>query len=258
MAVLLNETFETTIPNGPGGSGYDNTWSELVDDFCTLNEDASVPGSPTDPLGLECLYSYVEGAGDSARASHTLGSTYDTIYARFYLYVDTLGCIDGGAETTLVFYVADAGINIAVGVYIEEHTDLVGTPIIRILFYSDGALQVEDDKTIAVDTWYRVEFKYDTVGMSYEWRVDGNTEESGSLVGTIVDDIQIIRAGNDNHGGSLPQEVYIDEVVIDGSNWPGAAESMNIKKRNKNAIEFLLTLDEMRGSPGTYGGMKWI
>lgn len=245
MATLLEETFEGN------NDGYDNDgWAESVGAGCTVNQDSSMPSGSNASLGSECLFCEADDQFESANTKYTLAATTNVSYIRIYFYINSLGVT--GAETCRLMELYNDELDIPV------YCNLQAGPVLYVYFYSDGDY-VSHNMNVSASTWYCLELKYDTSANTYEWKLNGASQNSGSLVNPYAN-MELLLLGIIQYGGtSAASSFYIDAVKWSGSEWPGTLySSMTTEKRNKNAVKYLLMLDEMRGNPGTMGGMKWI
>ena len=154
------------------------------------------------------------------------GPGYGTLsgpYIRIYLRVTSLpggSCYIAGASTSFNIRLTSAG-NLA----LYNYTTLIGTSTTAL---TDSA------------KWYCVEFR--TSGTSTTLlRIDGNNEVTGSISGTFA-----FCFGSDTNT-SYSYTIYIDDLVIDAAEWPGA---------DSKVITYALSSDSLntawtRGAGGT-------
>lgn len=215
MSVVVEETFE--------GTGYVSAgWAETVEAGCMCDEDFSQPLGG--PRGTVCLRSVVQTPTyNDAYARLTLGANQNTAYVRFYFYL-----LSEGATTNQlcnVVTVRDTSNNFVAGVQFID--DSVTGKSLRFGAYRGSAVNYTGTKAISVQTWYRVEFKYDLSTNTYEWRVDGSTEAGGSLT-PATRTPRKLDVGVNGSTATAGVEVVIDEVVWDNATWPGEAVARNV------------------------------
>jgi hypothetical protein len=85
-AHFVDENFE--------GTGYEESWTELLVAGGTLDEDANIPGTPPSGAGDDCLKATVPSAGAYALAKR-VKSNQDISYVRAYMRVNYEGFNNG-------------------------------------------------------------------------------------------------------------------------------------------------------------------
>ena len=231
MARIFNEQFEAT--------GYDETWSlgETVDAGCTLDEDAktNIINSPT-AWGKRCLKADVVGAtGDDACVSGDLVNVSDAplTYLRFEFIV-TAHDLDINAEKGSLIYVTDSADTMLYRTWLR-YQDRV---LLRTEVKLDGvAITTQDSAiTIANNTRYRVEYKWDIANAKFEWRINGITEYASNLAagrGAGIDYITFFGLNSVSAGENIT--AYFDNLAIDDSDWVGAESGVTgINRRGCN------------------------
>lgn len=208
-ARLLDESFE--------GTGYEESWTEVVNTGNTLDEDATIPGVPPSGAGSECVQAIVTDAttNNDTYAYQTIGNR-STSYVRGYIYLDQEGFSDGQSLSTLELY-NSANARVA-GLLIGQ---VGGDVILKFQYYSGGNMRsTAGGVSLALDTWYRVEYKYDVAGLAWEIRIDGSTKASGSLADlTRTPDRMLV--GIFGNSGTASTTLYTDLAVWDDSTWIG-------------------------------------
>lgn len=208
MARIVDENFE--------GTGYEESWSETVGTGCTLDEDAAIPGTAPNGAGSQCLKSIIDTGVDAAYATRTPGDN-NIIYARTYVYFDTMGMASG--EYIAVMTCRNSGGSACFQV---RATNTAGTKELKFLYYSGGSLlTAASTHSITTGVWYRVEVRYDITNMLWEWRVNGTTKDSGSLTAATRTPNRLQVGADQTGSGSTTSTVYHDLVVWDNATWPG-------------------------------------
>lgn len=220
MALVLVFTFPVLaariIDENYEGVGYEETWTETIDSGCILDEDAAVPGTPPPDAGSECLKAVVANATNNLAYAIQAKADPNISYIRGYLYLDEEGLSANQYFVTLALYNYQPAVvaRVLVG-------EIGGAYKLRFEYYSNGALRTSwPDVTISMDTWYRVEYKYDLTYSDWEFRVDGATISSGSLQAPTLTPRTLV-TGILNSTASLTTTLYTDLVVWDTSEWPG-------------------------------------
>lgn len=227
MATLLTETFEGDF------NGFDNdNWVVTEGAGCTVDQDSSMPSGSNAALGTECLFLEVDSLFDSANVKYTLGATTNVSYVRFYFYINVFGIEN--PENCMLLQIYNDNLDVPVYCELQEHSDLFAQPVLVVNFYSDG-VYIERSANVVASKWYCVEIKYDASANSYEWKLDGTSKHSGSLVNPYTN-MELILVGTIQYGGDEIMSNYIDAVEWSNSDFPGPLYS---EGRNTT----LLTLD---------------
>ncbi len=202
-ARIIDENFEVT-----GAYGYDMAgWTEVVDPGCTLNEDAAIPGTAPTGAGNQCLKAVVSDATNNDAYAVQTKTDQNISYVRGYLYVAQEGLNDGQVLSTLGLF---TGANERVAcIQIGQSTGLLK---LRFQYYSNGTLNNTGMLTIALNTWYRVDYLYDITNLDWHVRIDGIIKASGKLVAPTRTSQKMITGilGNEGAASSM---LYTDLVV---------------------------------------------
>lgn len=209
MARIVDENFE--------GTGYEETWAETVNAGCTLDEDSTIPGTPPTGAGSQCLKTIiVDGTSESAYALQTK-TNQNISYIRAYIYCSQEGLADTFALRLAALYnSADALVARIIIIQVS------GALKFNYQYYSGGALQSATAVNMSLNTWYRVEYKYDITNMLWEWQIDGVSQGSGSLSAATLTPDRIVTGIRTVAGNPTQSTVYTDLVVWDDATWPGA------------------------------------
>jgi len=212
MARIIDENFE--------GTGYEESWSETVDTGCTLDEDASIPGTHPPGAGSQCAKAIVLNATANDAWAEQIKTAQNISYCRVYIYVAEEGFADGNIA---VIGRIGAAAGVSASISIGQNS---GVLQMRFSYYSSGAIQSTAWITISLNTWYRIEWRYDITNLLWAWRIDGITQHSGSLVAaTRTPDRMLFGIGG--HTGAAQTTVYEDLVVWGDTTWIGA-ETLSI------------------------------
>lgn len=181
-AITETETFDTAAGAGPGGLGYDLTWTETIGGLTALNENKTGASC----LSSECLeVAYPTGFAAIGHTFHEMSSALTTVYFRFYLYVSTDGLTD---QYNLVFTAQRSGGAVGGEADIAMRlTDVGGTLSLSLLVGGDT-----DSRVISTATSYRIEIAMNTATGAWDWRVDGGASEgSGTeIIGASIRDVR--------------------------------------------------------------------
>lgn len=203
---LLEESFE--------GTGYENAWNEGVDAGCTLDEDSSIPGTPPTGAGSQCLKAItVDEVDCNARATHVFGSS-EIVYAHAYIYIDEAIIAEGEVFRSLA--TTNVGGSVCVQLFFGK--DGSGNITCKLYYHSNGSGQNSDTFIIPLDAWIRYEYKYDKTNLAWEFRINGVTKDSGSLISPITPYRAEIGIKSSTGYGSVT--LYTDLVVFD-DDWVG-------------------------------------
>ena len=180
---LINESFEETA--GVDDGYDDGPWNETVDAGCTLDPDVALPGiTPPPDAGSECLQSISADTGYTAYARLNYGSEEPKTFTGFYLYVEAEGLADGNNKLIGTF--EDASNNDVFKLRLKQNA---GQLQFNIRVYNNGSYE-DYYADISLDTWYRIDIKYDDSSNTWEWKLDGVVQDGGNLTGTHYTGIQ--------------------------------------------------------------------
>jgi len=209
MARIIDENLE--------GTGYEETWTEVVDTGCTLDEDAAIPGTPPTGAGSQCLKAITLNATNDLAYAQQILTNMNIAYIRFYIYCDQEGLANDNLLRTT--YILNSAGTTVCGVYLTQTS---GVLYLKFIYYSGGAFVTAPASfTFSLNTHYRIEYRYDVANMLWEWRVDGITQDSGSLTSATRIPNRL-RTGIWFNNGGAQSTLYTDLVVWDDANWVGA------------------------------------
>jgi hypothetical protein len=200
---IIKEFFE--------GTGYEEAWTENIGTNCILNEDYSpIPGTPPVDFGSQCLQSVSNSTGYEARADFVYGSQQSKTFTTFYVYVgaESLGSNDNKNIGALI----DSGGNSAIDFRLFQGS--AGNLKFRFRLYNDGLSTNYNSTAISLNTWYKIEIKYDDTGDTWGWKVNGTTQNSGTLTGTHRTGIQQWRIGFWKGSQAEIGTVYFDRLTV--------------------------------------------
>jgi hypothetical protein len=216
MALILVEDF-TADEFDDGG------WVETVETGCTGDGNATPPGTPPPQAGIRCYQAtaLTSGAAENdAYAVNDHGSQVDPSYARAYIYWSDNSLDNAGYFSA--FSLGEAGVGTACVIYLYNSS---GTPLALWYSYYSGALNYKGSSAFELNTWHRIEFKYDVGGNSYDFRQNGSPVFSGTLpAATLSVDSIVIGIGSitDSPGGGAT--TYTDLVKWGSDGWFGPSK----------------------------------
>ena len=223
MSLLINEGFE--------GTGYEESWTETTDTGCTLDEDSTTPAGI--PEGSQCLECYIiDYVDNQAHIRQDFGAGGKaTLYGGCYFYLNSLHAT---ARYLNVLYVMSTTYADNLQIILLEDS---GTLKLRFDYYDDGSLKSTATISASIQTWTLVEYKYDTSGGAWEWKVDGVTQHSGSLTGTLRTP-RYFHAGIHNCNNTTAITNYVDSVRADDETWTHTVVVVSNRswKRRRNTI----------------------
>jgi hypothetical protein len=209
---IIDESFE--------GPRYQEIWTESVGDGCSLDPDAAIPGIAPTGSGNQCLQSVSDEIGYKAVGTLDYGAEQSRTFTRIYLYVGVEGLTSGdkkkigaledsGNNSVFIFRLYKSGIQLQC----------------NLRLYNNGTWN-DYYANISSGTWYRIEVKYDTTNPgnpdAWEWRLDGTSQENGSLSGTYYSGIQEWNFGFMTGTQAETGTIYFDQVTVDINDWVGA------------------------------------
>jgi hypothetical protein len=214
------------IEEGFESPGYEGAWTEAIDPYCRIDDAfAPIPGTPPAGAGSYCMEGYTQNNYYNEAYAYQAGSPQNISYVRAYIYVDYEGFSNGQLVSLTQLY--NAGQNRCAGIQIGQSG---GSLAIRGAYYDSGE-KYTDIVSISLDTWYRVEFKYDIANSKWEFRLyDGNeslqySHTDNALGATRIP--SVLATGMMHHSGSGATRVLTDLVAWDNATWVGT-ESISI------------------------------
>ncbi|HDY67754.1 MAG TPA: hypothetical protein ENH85_08185 [Candidatus Scalindua sp.] len=219
MARIIDENFE--------GTGYEETWAETIDAGCTLDEDSVLPGSAPYPVGAgsQCLKAIVLDATYADAYALQTKTNQNISYIRGYVYLSEEGLADN--QYFYSFVLADGASAVVSRIQIAQ---ISGVLNVRFSYYSNSAIQNTAFTNISLNTWYRIEYKYDITNLLWEWRINGVLRNSGSLVANTRTPQKLL-IGIQFNIGVAQSTLYTDLVVWDDAAWVGGELSIPIARR---------------------------
>jgi hypothetical protein len=212
MARILDEKLE--------GTGYQNTWTESVGAGCTINEDAasSDVGSPTD-WGSQCL-KLITAVGVPNYTYSLLGDGAIR-YTRVEIVI-TARTLDDGTGRLIAVGMNNAGSTYCWRLFIARSG---ASYLFAVIAFLDGTTQsLYWGSAYSLNTKYRLEIRWDKTNNVFDWKVDGTSQGSQSLVAGSVQ-MGLICAGGDDNPGNNSATFYEDLIAVDNADWVGAEVS---------------------------------
>ena len=219
-SAYMTETFE--------GTGYANAiWSETVGSGSVVDED-EIGITPPDGGGSQTLQITKVSPNYNAASVATLAADQVVSYTTFYVYVNEHGLASTDYIEFISFwqdgYSDDiAAINLYVDSYDSDRLKFVceinedGTGTRAVAWPGSGS-------SVALDTWYKFNIKYDITNDAYEVKV---TPAGGSevtvMTGSLTDThpttgLRLIKLGNTSD--SKTWDIYFDNVAVGTTAYP--------------------------------------
>jgi hypothetical protein len=218
MSITLDENFE--------GTGYENSWSEAVAGGNTVDEDAPTSDVSSPILWQDqCLKIDVVATASNAYAVTTDGGDNAKSYTSF----ETILTAESFADTN-------------VGLIATARNTTSGKLPWRIYFRQDAVVGLRflmnakhDDTSnfffstaISLDTKYRIEVEWNSDDDTWEWKVNGVSQDNGTLTSTHETNIDQLLIGHSAAGSTANFTAYVDNVAIDTATWVGPIAEANI------------------------------
>lgn len=220
MAIIFNERFEA--------AGYDKTrWSESVGAGCICDEDQATGAGDPSNWGEKCLKLY-KAAGNAVYTGNSFIIKRAITYYRLDV-VFTAENIENG-EKLLLFDVYNDVFAPAFKLRIGQ---TLGALKFNLECFHDGSSNTyKSFNQITVDTYYRIEIKWDATNDAWAWKIDGVSQKNdqdatspvtseGILTSTHVTHCKNFYLGATEIPGTI--EVYYDNYGVDNADWLGAA-----------------------------------
>jgi hypothetical protein len=197
---FIDESFE--------GTGYEEFSTGTVGSGCTLNPDATIPGTPPAGAGSQCLKSISAASGYQAYALRNYGSEQTKTFTSFYLYVEAEGLNDGNSK--VIGVLQDNSSN---SVFILRLNQNTGQLRFNLRIYNNTAWN-DYYYNISLNTWYKIDIKYDDTTNTWQWRVNGISQTSGTLTGTHYTGIRTWNFGFGSAGQLFTGTIYYDLIRV--------------------------------------------
>ena len=213
---IIDESFE--------GPRYQEIWTESVGSGCSLEPDSPIPGPPPTGAGYQCLQSISDATGYKAVSTLNYGSEESKTFTRMYLYVEDEG-LDNDGDKKKIGALEDSANNTVFIFRLYQSGDQLQ---FNLRVYNNDAWN-DYYANISSTTWHRIEVKYDasnpTDPNAWEWRLDGISQDNGSLAGTYYGGIQEWNLGFMNGNQAETGTIYFDQVSVDNNDWVGGEPS---------------------------------
>ncbi|MBW2172903.1 MAG: hypothetical protein JRF69_13245 [Deltaproteobacteria bacterium] len=198
---ILGESFE--------GPGYEETWVETVGSRCTLDEDHTpIPGTAPPGAGSECLRAVSDSHGYQAFAKRDCGTPQSITFTTFYFLVEAKGLLYDQRKS-IGYMLDDAGNGVwGFGLY-QDSSQLK----FNVYLYNNGTW-VQGFYDISLNTWYKVDVKYDTISDTWALLINGTLWGNGSLIGTHRTNIQSWAFGLTDASQTTTATVYFDKITV--------------------------------------------
>jgi hypothetical protein len=219
-SAYMTETFE--------GAGYANPiWAETVGSGSVVDEDA-IGITPPEGGGSQTLQITKVSPNYNAASVATLAADQVVSYTTFYVYINEHGLVSTDYISLMSLwqdgYSDDiAAVNLYVDSYDSDRLKFVcavnedGTGTRAVAWPGSGS-------SVALDTWYKFNIKYDITNDAYEVKV---TPAGGSevtvMTGSLTDThpttgLRLIKLGNTSD--SKTWDIYFDNVAVGTTAYP--------------------------------------
>lgn len=212
-ADLVVETFNPTSPSGfaltTAGTGRTdlNGWVGVLGSGSVLDADNT---DIADPLGGSSHLLKVQkvSANFNSRARWRTAGDNAITYTTFHVRVAAQGL--GSNQSMDLLRADNAAFSqpYTVQLFFAGGTDLQ----LRLSYFNNGAGATSTYGTLSLDTWYKVDVKYDDTNDTWAWRVNGTEVAGGALTGTTRAGPRDFLLGDSDHGQTLT--AYFDEVRV--------------------------------------------
>lgn len=206
------------VDEGFEGVGYEESWTETVSGGNTLDEDSTTVAC----FGSQSLKAVTTAAAaPSAYATRTFGDV-NAVFVRAWVRITENG-LTGASEVGSVLIIQNSASSSTVGVQLRNNA---GTFQMRFFYYSNGGIVYTNGVNISINTWYLIEFSYDTGKMLWSWYMNGILRGSGHLTGTILTPNKLL-AGIAGYTGTAQSTVHLDNVAVDNNYLPAMIDSID-------------------------------
>jgi hypothetical protein len=212
VADLVDENFE--------GTGYEETWTETVGAGSGVNEDSTAVARPVGGSAQVLQIDKVD-PNYNAKTVRDLGSALAITYASVWAYVTAEGL--GSDESLIVMHGEDASANKAW--YIKFHQKATGKYDYQMRVYSGGAwVAAASSAEVLLDTWHKLEMKYDVTNDAYEFRVDSASVVSAALTDAHRAGVRYITLGDAETAKTVT--MYLDVCQVSSTGYVTSAVAL--------------------------------
>lgn len=198
-ANILTESFNAD-------PGYDSpTWTESVGSGSTVDEDSTeqlLPGGGAQSLKLDKV-----SPNFNARTERALASNQLITYTTFWFKITASSLANG--EVILLWESRSSTPTGFLFVFLRHG---VSGHFLRFSVLNNGVNTTSDTADIDLDVWHRVDIKYDFTNSAFEFRLNGVSEYSGALTGTVGINTRTIRIGDATNVKAVT--THFDYVII--------------------------------------------
>jgi len=205
-ANLANETFNAT--------GYDlgATWSETLGSGSVVDKDNTYI---TDPLGGASQILKVQKVSTNfdAKTRWRSSSPPAISYFQCYVYIAAEGL--STTNKVLLCSVLDAAFHAPWQVRLLK----TGTALnFQLSAYNNGSVTPILGAVVSLNTWYKVEVKWDLTNAVCEWRINGAVQSTFALTGTLYDNPKDFGLGDNETSKTIT--AYYDNMKISSLGYP--------------------------------------
>ena len=118
------------------------------------------------------------------------GGAQSTVYLTGYVYIAAQGLASGTGVSLIMLRNASYSVIGDVALYSNG-----SNPVFEFVLYNNGAKAYYYSGAVSLNTWYRIDVKYDVTNLAWEWRVNGVSQNRGILTGTLYSPPTVIRLG---------------------------------------------------------------
>lgn len=200
--------------------GYDESWSigELIGSGPIMDEDATPPGAASTAWGSQSLQ-IVYVAGENSILFHDFSAAEPILYSGYEFIVTAESLANGEANFMWAQQTVGGAATLIVGALIQNG---LGQLQFRTSIYHDGSAN-DFDVDISLNALYRVEYEWDSTADTWEWWLDGVSQNSGTLTGSAATaEPRRIYMGAVGATVTAAATVYFDQIAFDDGAQIGA------------------------------------
>lgn len=250
MANLLHESFE--------GTGYENIWVETVGSGSVVDEDNTDVTPPTGGGG-QILKIQKVSPNFNADTTYNFGSEKSVTYNTFYLRIEAESLPQ--PSNPYLVYVKNIGATYPWLIELLK-SSFDGSIHFQFEIYNNGAYVAYVWPPVIsfnLGQWYKHQVKYDDIGHTWEWKIDGVSLASGNLTGTHLTGPQYFTFGSQYNAYAWTQ--YVDLVDVDDTGY--GFGSGTLKYWNNAAWVKAKTMARVSGSWQSrpikcWDGTEWV
>ena len=212
--VTVSAAASYLVDEGYEGTGYEETWTEIIGSGCTADEDSAGPGTLPTGGGSQCL---------NITKTATIAPTYtlrsitgtNSLYARAYIYIGA-EALTNNQNYDHIFAIQYNNTDGFIGVMLRKSAS--GQLQLQPNYQTSGGWINLTAVSVSVGQWYSVELYVNQGTDAVQWWVNGTSIDSVSGFNWMVtQQPNTIMVGYRQAAAARTGTIYYDLVRVSGS-----------------------------------------